>query len=397
MAAVSTLADADSAAERVLRIFARFVAAGYVFYLALLLPDIPRGATVTAWWWTPVALLAVFGTGFAMGVLSFGASVERVRVAAGAAALGYLLALLLWVPAWDGGAIDRMRGMWFSQFNGLASLAAVAAWRPRWSVAHLVVGAVAVQTINHAVRTPGMGGPLLPEIAWSLGFCLLPVSAGIMAVRTGRILDETRAATYTAAANAAATRARAVERARFDALTHDGVMSTLLSAARQPANRLLSAQAATTLGKLDALRHGVRESADIDASALVAHIRVAATEVSAGIGVEPVIEGDAATATFPREAARTVAAGLAEALRNSYRHAGPDADRWVSLHVAGDGFRAVVGDTGRGFDPAAVPANRLGIAVSIVGRMTELPGGSAHIETAPDAGTRVRLTWSRAA
>ncbi|WP_067648348.1 sensor histidine kinase [Nocardia harenae] len=389
------LTETDSAAERVLRIFARFVAAGYVFYLGLLLPDIARGTQVTAWWWTPVALIAVYGTGFALGVASFGGAERRLRLLASAAAAGYLVAVLLWWPAWNGGQLAELRGMWFSQFNGLASLAAAAAWRPRWAVAHLVAGAVVVQTINYLARSGQ--SDLLPEIAWSIGFCLLPVSAGIMAVRTGRILDETRAETYAAAAAAAAATARTVERARFDALTHDGVMATLLSAARQPMNRLLSTQAASTMAKLDTFRAGGDPATEFDVPELVSHLRVAVNEVNDRVGVESVIAGDAGDARFPAEAARAVAGGMAEALRNSYRHAGPDVERWVVLHVTGDGFRATVGDTGCGFEPAAVPANRLGIAVSIVRQLNELPGGTAAIETAPGAGTRVHLSWSRAA
>ena len=175
--------DADRATDRILRIFCRFVSAGYVLYLLLLVPNIVAGAGVTAAWWTPTALVLVFVPGIALGAStfhreSFHRSAAGVRATAAACALGYLAAAALWVPAWTGALLDSPQGMWFSQFNGLASLAAVIAWRARWAFVHLVVAAVAVQVINHAVRAPDVNGALLPEIAWSLAFCLLPISAG---------------------------------------------------------------------------------------------------------------------------------------------------------------------------------------------------------------------------
>jgi signal transduction histidine kinase len=53
-----------------------------------------------------------------------------------------------------------------------------------------------------------------------------------------------------------------------------------------------------------------------------------------------------------------------------------------------------VRDTGGGFDVDAVPADRQGIAGSIVGRM-ERHGGSAVVRSAPGEGTEVELRLSR--
>lgn len=382
------------AADRVYRIMGLFIAAGYMFYLVLVLGDIGVASAVTAAWWTPVAFVLIFGSGISVGVFAFGSSRRSMRRACCAAALGYLVACMLWIPAWNGALIPDPRGMYFSQFNGLASLAAAAAWRPHWAFAHLAAAAASGSTINHVVRSAEFNGPLLPEMAWSFGFCLLPVAAGVMALRTGRILDETRAETYAAAASSAAVQARSVERGRFDALTHDGVMSTLLSAARQPMNPLLSVQAKSTLSKLDSLRGEGKEPDDFDTETMIAHIRGAANEVGA-INIETSVDSEAAVADYPRPAIRTIAAALAEALRNSIKHAGEPASRSVSLHVTIDEINVTVADTGRGFDPESVPSHRLGVSVSILGRMRNLPGGRATIEAKPGEGTRVHLTWTR--
>ncbi|WP_043503220.1 ATP-binding protein [Georgenia sp. SUBG003] len=52
-----------------------------------------------------------------------------------------------------------------------------------------------------------------------------------------------------------------------------------------------------------------------------------------------------------------------------------------------------VRDGGPGFDPGTVPAGRLGVRGSIVGRMSRLPGGYAEVRSTPGAGTEVVVGW----
>jgi signal transduction histidine kinase len=53
-----------------------------------------------------------------------------------------------------------------------------------------------------------------------------------------------------------------------------------------------------------------------------------------------------------------------------------------------------VRDLGRGFDPAAVPAGRLGLTRSVRERMAQVDG-RAVVESEPGRGTVVRLEWPR--
>jgi signal transduction histidine kinase len=55
-----------------------------------------------------------------------------------------------------------------------------------------------------------------------------------------------------------------------------------------------------------------------------------------------------------------------------------------------------VRDRGRGFDPAAVPADRKGLAESVRARLARR-GGSATIRSAPGEGTEVSLIMPRSA
>ena len=82
-----------------------------------------------------------------------------------------------------------------------------------------------------------------------------------------------------------------------------------------------------------------------------------------------------------------------EAVMNAAKHAGVDALS-VYVEVEPEQVSAFVRDQGKGFDPAAVPEDRRGIADSIVGRM-ERAGGTAVVESAPGEGTEVTVRLGR--
>jgi len=381
----------DSAEERIVRLFARFVSAGYLFYLALLAPLIVHQARAVAHWWTPFSILAVFVPPLLMGIVSFVRRTQWVRRAAALTALSFLVAAAAWPLAWNGTLLQEE--WWIARIPGLAGLAAAITWRPKWTVIQLGVAVLTVQLINHYGREPNYRGPLMPDLAFAMGFCLLYVAAALMAMRTGRILDQTQASAYTAAASAAATQARTVQRSRFNALLHDWVMSTLLAAARQPHNNDVRRQAQLTLAKLDEL--GEADDPTYDTATLLSHLRTAVGAVDHGVPVEThVATSDAGTARYPAEAVRVIGEAVAEAVRNSVIHAGNDAQRRVTVTVGADRFHAVVADTGKGFDLDAVAPHRLGLAASILGRIRQLPGGTVSVQTRPGAGTTIRMAWA---
>ncbi len=80
---------------------------------------------------------------------------------------------------------------------------------------------------------------------------------------------------------------------------------------------------------------------------------------------------------------------LGECVVNAYKYAGTGAvDVLLS---AGRGFLSVVvTDSGAGFEPATVPADRLGLRTSVVGRL-ESVGGRARIFSLPGVGTTIAL------
>jgi signal transduction histidine kinase len=84
-----------------------------------------------------------------------------------------------------------------------------------------------------------------------------------------------------------------------------------------------------------------------------------------------------------------------EAMTNAAKFSTSD-EISVYLEADGDHVAVFVRDRGVGFDRAAVPADRRGVAESIEGRMRRA-GGAATVSSSPGQGTEVELTLPRAA
>lgn len=103
------------------------------------------------------------------------------------------------------------------------------------------------------------------------------------------------------------------------------------------------------------------------------------------VSVETVVVGDADVDS----ALEALIGAAGEATTNAAKWSGC-AQVSVFAEVEDDGVRVFVRDTGRGFDPEAVAADRLGVRESIIGRMERI-GGTAEIRTSEQTGTEVEL------
>jgi signal transduction histidine kinase len=209
-------------------------------------------------------------------------------------------------------------------------------------------------------------------VAVALGLILAP-----FVVRLVRSLGDERSA-----------RIRSQERAEVAAHLHDSVLQTLaLVQKRADDPRAVAALARSQERELRAWLSGRSPG---DTKRLGAALEAAAGEVEHdhGVPVEVVVVGD-------REVdagVQALVAAAREAMVNAAKHAGADGAP-ISLYAeATDGrVEVFVRDRGRGFEPATVPADRRGIAESIVGRMAR-HGGRARIHSTPGEGTEVELT-----
>lgn len=383
----------NSALDRLTRYITRFVSAGAAAYLVLLVPQILDQRSHLAVWYTPVFAVVIFVPALALWFVAFRSPVSRIKALVTVMALGYPAAQVVWIPAFVGPDIAVSGSAWISLFPGLMSLATATAWRPRAVLTYMVVVATMGQVINYYSRADHGNIPLFSDIVFSVMFSGIFTVTVMLVIRTGRVLDATRSNAEQQAAATAASDARSVERERFDALIHDDVMSTLLAASRVGNSDSLAEQARLTLTRLERLRSGISNADPLGSNNFESYLRSALTRVDENIRVESSSSATGVTAKgFPMEAARALSASAAEALRNSVRHA-VNAQRSVLIRSDDRSVTVVVTDDGPGFDPSRVPPHRLGLAVSVRGRMRQLPGGWSHVKSAPGSGTVVTVGW----
>jgi signal transduction histidine kinase len=182
-------------------------------------------------------------------------------------------------------------------------------------------------------------------------------------------------------------RVRVEEREEVAAHLHDSVLQTLALIQRSEDPGRMRALARVQerdlrgwLYRSDGAGDGTRNLVSDAVDAVTERI-----ELAHGIRIDTVVVGDR-----PMDArVQAVVDACGEALTNAAKHSG--ADR-VSLYVevTDDDATAFVRDQGTGFDTEAVPADRRGIADSILGRMAR-NGGTAEIRSAPGEGTEIRL------
>lgn len=180
-----------------------------------------------------------------------------------------------------------------------------------------------------------------------------------------------------------AGRIRETERAEIAAHLHDSVLQTLAliqKSANSPADvtRLARAQERE-------LREWIYQDAAHDAGALVERVKAVCAEAEDlyGQAVEVVAVGDAELT----DRGGALVQAVREAVLNGVRHGGTTVS--VYVEAGAQGVDVFIKDRGPGFDVETVPADRLGVRESVVGRM-QRNGGTAEIISSAD-GTEVRL------
>ncbi len=201
--------------------------------------------------------------------------------------------------------------------------------------------------------------------------------------RHARRLDENRVRA------AAETR----RRGRLAAVVHDEVLATLTAASTFTGHPPAALQAAAShaLAMLDCAPFTETGTLEHPVDTAAVRDRVA-TDL---LAIDPrcAVEVRSDPGTMPAPVVEALVAAAAEALRNSSRHAGPDATRRVRGHFSPQLIRLEIADDGPGFDPASIDPARMGLRSSIVARMRSVPGGDARIDARPGRGVRVELSW----
>ena len=183
-------------------------------------------------------------------------------------------------------------------------------------------------------------------------------------------------------------RIREHERAEIAAHLHDSVLQTLtLIRARAADPDAVARLARAQERDLRAYLYGERRDPDASVATAVAEA-IGEIEDAHSVVVDTVSVGDAPLTPDLRAAV----AATREAAKNAARHGtGPIS---VYAELTASSFEVFVRDGGPGFDPTAIPDDRLGIRQSIIGRV-ERHGGHAEIHSSPGGRTEVAIVVPR--
>jgi len=270
------------------------------------------------------------------------------------------------------------------------------------AVSPLVGGAVLVWLDAVAVTVGALAGSPLAVVDLAGPVTTYGVTAVVAVfVRRGfRITETAVVATEAAQVSQQVAQARWAARRRADRVLHDTVLSTLSvlahGGAGVPADRLRAA----CRDDAELLRRGLGDGADVQR-------RAEPTAGGTDDALDTLVRRFAERGLLVRlhrvgsgpppdpELIDALVPAVRECLGNVARHAGVDAAD-VVVDSEPTAVNVIVADEGAGFDPAAVPPDRLGLAQSVIGRLAEL-GGSARVWSTPGQGTSVHLRLPRSA
>jgi signal transduction histidine kinase len=365
------------------------------------LPSVPYARAEllrTQWWW-----VAVFCTGLVSTTVLMVVRTARVQSVRGPAVAYALLTLGAVATApWGLPEVPAAREPWIWWLIG-PSVVCAAIWAGLgWGTAY-----GAILGLCFAVfRSTSAGGSADLRTAVSQAVFAPAAALAIAAVALGmlkaaRRADDLAQAAYTREAAAAMDRALAAEREDLDRVVHDDVLTTLTAAAhaQEPAAvEATKSLASATLVKLGELCSKADTDGAVTLSGLVQLARTSALQVSPAVVIGVELPQSLDREKLPSEAAEALLASTREALRNAVRHAQPHhiAVSWRAVREGAQlRVSSRVEDDGAGFDVTSVPADRLGLRLSMTERMRDA-GGTCSVSSEPGVGTTVELAWTGA-
>ncbi len=387
----------DTARGRLERLLYTSVGIAAVVYTAVLYPGLGgiKGQfdQLEIWYaWSLVLIGIAFP--FAVGILAWVAPRRIVHRLAGATAILFLLAMMMFPWGLTAATLMDNEVPWYQGIHALHGMIAAIVWQRKAVWLYGIAQGIVIGVVQNDVRENAAKAAFLDGVG-SLVFIVILMSATVAIIRAADRLDVASAQARAQAARTAASRTREREETRINAMVHDDIMSVLLTASRDNPPETLRDQARVALASIDALEthdatareYTVKETvlALLDVISRVAPSTDTTHSEDDGIGI-------------PAEVVTAISDALAEALRNSVRHAGldgTDVPRRVDIDVHERGISVIMSDEGKGFNTRAVASRRLGIRLSILERMGLVPGGSADVQSRPGEGTMVLLAWER--
>ncbi len=387
----------DTARARLERLFYSSVGLAALIYGGVLYPGSGgiSGQTPQLEAWYGASLIAVaVAMPVALGILTWVMPRRAVRRLAGTTATLFLVFMMAFPWGLSTPTLTDNAVPWYQGVHALHGILAAITWRRRtvWLYGFsqgLVIGVVQQLVREDAAKAAFLDG------AGSLVFILILMATTMGVVGAADRLDHASEVARAQAARTAASRTREREETRINAMVHDDIMSVLLTASRENPPASLGDQARVAIASIASLETrdaSQRMYSNREAAAALLEViqRVApSTEV---------VHHEAGDVEVPAEVVTALGDALAEALRNSVRHAGLDGGevpRQLTIAADDRGLVVTMQDHGKGFNTRAVQSRRLGIRLSIIERMSMVEGGSGDVSSRVGEGTTVTLTWVR--
>lgn len=328
------------------------------------------GCCVVAWRWQPIPVPGCVAVAVVMcaslAALTVAAVESPAQSYAGTA--GFMLSMATNLAVVIGVAGDRWTG-------GLAG-----------ALVGYALGEVTIALTALAVALPYRLDvpPIAITLGVALGYALVPLARRRARRGTASLED--------ADARTRARRLREIEGRESIAQLHDTLLGELAVLTHRAPGRLDTAE-------LDRITASLESSAVLPLLHAEPPARggVAAwlVSIAAAGGVNVRLEGDLhALDEIPEPAGSAMRAALEQCIVNVVRHAGVT-EAWMAAAASAGEVSVTVVDEGVGFDPDAVPHDRLGLSESVRGRL-ERCGGTVRVWSSPGAGTSVHLTVPRA-
>lgn len=206
-------------------------------------------------------------------------------------------------------------------------------------------------------------------------------------------VDLANAQAIASAVQQAKTDAVERERQRIDALIHDRVLNTLLLAANASNTREYGSVVKLSEEAIVSLRSADRDPEDrpkIQPLGLFGALKQAALQLIPDAKVEILSGG---SIEIPAEVAEAISEALIQAVDNAARHSQATSVTLTMTSPTPTAVQIELKDNGVGFRLDRIPKDRIGVQISILKRI-EVSGARATIESAPGAGTLVRLEWA---
>ena len=340
---------------------------------------------------TSVAILIALVVGFLIGHFVFRSPVFWFR----AIPIFSLVLLASWPLHYDVSVLfpDSFKP-WIWWLLGISAVAAGVSFRFWVGVTYIFV--VSFGWIAIRVSPSGGSGELVLAIQDSLHLFILASIATVLTAAVRWQAAKTDFANQNLIASGvkiAQRQAVDLEQSRLDALVHDSVLTTLLVASKAQTPEEVSlarASALEAMRKLDSDNPSNKTASTVTQVSFFESLRNKIREVYPEFGVTLSQTNDS---ELPELVSEALTEAILQALDNSIKHAGSASKRTVSLQGQGRGLKVVVSDNGKGFRPSKIPKDRLGIQLSISGRLKSV-GGRVFIRSEPGKGTDVVLEWS---